>query len=833
MSLAANSRIYLRSFDYDVVAAKRVLQVELAQGQIRVSASNVEMAGPVEIIAGGADVTVNDGAVSLSLAPGGNLEALLLYGSGMAVESNDEVQIARRPGSQVLVAAGAAPQEAQLESIDDKAFTPAMEIPARVRVAGDSGAEASGGFSLYRIGVRVLALAGSASNLFLGGLSRDLINGIFRAGLVDQPAVPDLFGGFPGDIGRFSTEFASQDSRQFFATAGLSGGVSLPGDLRGALFLSDGVQNSAIGGPPVNIAFFDGFAFNGSLFFGNGGEANSGLQRVSLADGRFPVTTGFSGIGDFSGEGFLDPEQQFASFRLSAGEDNRALLFAGVPTVRLPSTGVQGYLLDDDFLRGADVPFAGHFVGNSADGPAGGSAFGATPAYIAWNRFTQDQAVGLGSSAFAAGKVVISGQGAGQSIIGSLLVGGVNAQPGDQFLAGEAYGFARQGDGPLISSRGFFTHAVPETPSGAGGFFGEHADFFVIRSDGDDIRSSAGGQPTGEAVVSALNIVRQSDLITSALVESDSRNLSGFTAGLAGTYDLAGRFLEYVPVAGSDFRAHPDRRETGINLTTDALANRLTGHVSASRGFATDVVIDGPGKVSISWTIGDLGSIGGATAFIDDDRFLALQSDPVFQPAIFNGAIADSSNFALFSSGFVEFRNLTGAETRLCDCQYLSWGGWVGGLADSTRFVQAEPAFWVAGEMPDAAAIAALAGTASYSGHVITSVVNGSGPAASLYVAVGGFNMTYDFDGGPSRFSVLDLDGTNYVGTVVGAGAGREEFFRASAFDGATKRVIDLQGAFFGAAGQLNIAAGGQVRVGGPDYKAAGIFAADRVSNLP
>ena len=69
---------------------------------------------------------------------------------------------------------------------------------------------------------------------------------------------------------------------------------------------------------------------------------------------------------------------------------------------------------------------------------------------------------------------------------------------------------------------------------------------------------------------------------------------------------------------------------------------------------------------------------------------------------------------------------------------------------------------YVAGEIAGFAAINALQGTATYTGHAIGTVFNGS----QVYQAIGGLAATVNFDNpGSSAFNITNFDGANYAGT--------------------------------------------------------------------
>src|SRR5258708_4809479 len=73
-------------------------------------------------------------------------------------------------------------------------------------------------------------------------------------------------------------------------------------------------------------------------------------------------------------------------------------------------------------------------------------------------------------------------------------------------------------------------------------------------------------------------------------------------------------------------------------------------------------------------------------------------------------------------------------------------------------------ATWVAGPLPDPATIPQV-GTATYSGHAIGSVFNNG----AQYVAIGGFQNSYNFATKTGTVSLTSFDNANYQATVSSA----------------------------------------------------------------
>ena len=131
--------------------------------------------------------------------------------------------------------------------------------------------------------------------------------------------------------------------------------------------------------------------------------------------------------------------------------------------------------------------------------------------------------------------------------------------------------------------------------------------------------------------------------------------------------------------------------------------------------------------------------------------------------------------------------------------------------------------FWVAGRLPNLSDVPAT-GTASYTGHAIASIRNGS----QNYVAAGAFQNVVDFGTRSGNVSVTGFDPTNYAGQV-SMGSSDPRFF-AGTLSGVNNqsRNMALTGNFFaGTASQVG-EMGGALQVTGPSYSGAGIFVGRR-----
>lgn len=201
-------------------------------------------------------------------------------------------------------------------------------------------------------------------------------------------------------------------------------------------------------------------------------------------------------------------------------------------------------------------------------------------------------------------------------------------------------------------------------------------------------------------------------------------------------------------------------------------------------------------------------------------------------------AVASVNNELLsqFSGGVVEFRPgaaVTQAASQavgvqFCQCEYTRWGLWV---ADSTRpglsqnpngstVKDIAEMFWVAGRLPASASDIPTIGSATYTGHAIANIQNGTQPS---YVAAGLFQNNVNFATQTGNVTVSGLDGANYTGQVFHSSG--SSYFGGQLQSNANRNMT-LIGSFFQGRTSPVGEMGGSLQITGNNYGGAGIFAA-------
>lgn len=496
----------------------------------------------------------------------------------------------------------------------------------------------------------------------------------------------------------------------------------------------------------------------------------------------------------------------------------RALLFFGVgtPLNKVPTVGVDEFDLKPDFITGSNIPLIPADLGGSIGftGTAGTVGDGG----VLWQ-------LGTGSLAqrpLAFGDVHVLGSGSTQKsaiggFIGHLTLVGQN----NPAIDGHVRGSSNLGDGNTY----FFHGAVGSTPDGNRfHLFGKtRPENFVLQGS----TLNPDGTTSPSAVIADGIDGSTTTYFPNAIAERDSTpetdqnetrtggTLTGFVAGALTQAESNGTISDVRQI-------NSQSALDGITIVKSAVNNKLATTIKYhSAGSGTDdttILLGGDGDGRSFFAFDDaFGAVetGDTTATVDGDTVSRLRAYMQQTPGLSNT-----------SSGFIP------SGVTFCQCQALQWGFWGSDIlfASGTRD-RVHLANWVAGTAANAADIVGLTGSATYNGHVIGTVITGSGAASRSYLAVGNYSQTYNFATSTGTVNINSFDGTNYTGTVSRVSAGQAHRFTGNVTaTGIPTRTGQLGGAFFVGGTDNAKHVGGQIGINdsGSDYAAAGIFAADR-----
>jgi hypothetical protein len=811
LTVGPNSDIVLDEFVYDPDRKSGKLAFSATKGVFRLVGGQLSKQSPVLIRTQTATVGIRGGIAITQVAEGGGVNATFLFGDQLTVTSGGVTSTAIRPGFAISAPAGAAPgapqpaADAQIgQSLGQfeggagqnggVAAPPTDEDVAQTQIATvnvAATAPAAGAPAPAGLGGGESEVSEASQNQAVG---QAMMQAIASAG---QPqAVPPVADGSPpsNDVPLSDDPPVSNDPPpEGPPPSGLTIAGALSGRFKAAQNPALGTEDGAMGrdipfaGASVNLGVFTGGGFT-----------------LPIDDGAFsvPATASPFGAALYAGTGWLSPNRDFVVYELeSANDGSRVFGFAGKPTPQgsIPTGGAGFYTLRRDFVLDSDIPFL--------RGVAGGDMSFAAPAraFIDWGARAGSE------PRFVAARILIDGQGAAQISGGSVLIGQGNGQanPLSASLDLRFRGSSRNAPtgGPIFFQDGSGAVSQLQRDGDGFGFFGSSGpDFFVLgAAPGVSPQQIGPGGPVGykpNVVAETATGVRGP--------QTDQRNLRGFVGGLAYETDP---LFNVSKVYALQNRGASDL--TKFQFTTDAFYGTLSG--------VADLVEDGAGYGAISASFGGVGA--GSSAFFDDDTFAAAESGSL---ATRNGAAATDYRFFMAGSASFDSQGLVPSGVSMCACQFLEWGflsaDVVAANGDRT---QVHLANWIAGDVPNAASLP-LDGIATYSGHAIGNVFNGT----HSYTAVGGFAMTFDF-GQPTSGSVTisNFDGVTYNANVSNF-QGNPAIYNGNA--SAAGRNLAYKGTFFQGGADAFVETGGRFRISGAGgYDASGIFAGARTSYIP
>jgi hypothetical protein len=536
------------------------------------------------------------------------------------------------------------------------------------------------------------------------------------------------------------------------------------------------------------------------------GSVSNGFFTATLVDGstlRLPAKTtdNFdvndseteSPFGAVSGTGFGSPDGSFFYWNLqeTTQGSNPASVFAGVAfTGSFPTSGVTAHDVFPGFPGDNTIPMLPKDYGGDFQGAP-------TPMmYSAWSANSTtfpDDARSVGLYAL----VAIDGTGS-------------NQKSASVMYTGVYYGAAFTNNKIILSgtTRGSVRSSATGTPlrvDGASGvtsrdgdgnsFFGlNDPDHFVLSSDFDDgkFNDAAAFVQSLENTATPVTTFFMETYTRPAPVGSvgttrTSQTLYGYTAGMVANKvsGVVGHHLVKTDNGSNGGYDIPD--PTNFTITTAATTNRASASASLedNAGVRPDLVIP-------------FGSLTGASAsrsaFIDDERFglrRSNKSDPTFD------GVAGTSRIALFTSAFMMPSSALTSGITFCTCTYTKWGIISGEVrkSDYSERHRFHLMPWAAGKLADAATVAAKTGTATFDGHVMANILNGS----NNYVAFGNYSQTWNFATDKGRAIISNLDGATYDTGADGLGlpsgnANQREF--TGTLSGPSSRSGTIDGSF-------------------------------------
>ncbi|MFO1188662.1 MAG: FecR family protein [Alphaproteobacteria bacterium] len=545
---------------------------------------------------------------------------------------------------------------------------------------------------------------------------------------------------------------------------------------------------------------------------------------------------------------YVAPDHRFVAASLSQVTDvftgftgDRLFIFGGT-TVEgaelLAKTGtLRRFNLLPDPMLDSNIPFIRRDAGGALDGAI------VSPLYM-----ISPQGELATTGRVLQGSIVFDGEGASQKSAVVLAVGSVFREPtldGNVTVGAQLRGTARlsatpaegapYGAGPDIMRMSGATWSAPD---GTGrSFYGQTtADYMVLDENSQPSVFNGGGGLTNNSAFEGhfystagdtrygFNHVAVRDPGPAPVGERSNRVLNGYVGGFGETRTSSGGFH----FSGPYVITNADPNDVFIRTMATDNNSRVQADLSFQGGEDHVLLLFGHTEST---------TIGQRSAFIDDDRFGAVQRAAVAGSAgvTING-VAEEGNAAvngipsasvtyLMSSGVVDGYQAAFPGTTFCTCEYTKWGFWGGEVrvpGEDNRRDRIHLANWVAGILPNIEN-APAGGTATFGGHVIGTAQNGG----AMYVAAGNFTNAYNFGTKSGTFN-MTFDGKSVSGTVNGTGSDWRNYTGGVGGSGVAGTI---NGSFYGkttAVAPIPQETGGNFTLGGEGYKASGIFAGKR-----
>lgn len=499
-----------------------------------------------------------------------------------------------------------------------------------------------------------------------------------------------------------------------------------------------------------------------------------GNNVITLGDiTETPINGTAQGTGD-TGRVFVAPNETFFLFELenlvnTDGIRELIIAFGGVPTPASALVGdnsLRTYQLSRDFTQNSIVPFA---LANSVPGLNGATVTDLLVKVQNGGIIGQNVSPTSSQTVFLQSSLLINGEGGNQTSFVLLGVGSVfdNGNGADFFtdLRGSLRQFATSG------SATFSGNDAVAGINGANGnvFFGPQGDFFLVGNDPKpDKLAFSIDFLNGFNSSTGLNtdIYATTHLASLSSITPVANQATRTTRSLVG---FAGGIQEFA--VGSPFPSVFQSVDTpgAFSLEFDAQRNTFGATFTLFDVNSTNFVG--------SYTFGfgsDQSGAGGASAFIDNDRYGALQNSStttvVFDDntvASFPNGVSSEPETYFFGNELVPTTGFVPTAVSICACKFLEWGYWGGqvsypdpqGTAGDTRKDFFHLGTWVAGNQT---ANVPTAGTATFTGHAIGNVVRDVDGQIQQFVAAGNYQQTWDFGTRTGTAQITDFAGENF-----------------------------------------------------------------------
>ena len=856
LSVGPNAELKIDQYVYDSNTKTGKFAISAAQGVFKLVGGAISKTNEILITTPVATAGIRGGIANIESRPNQPMVAQFLFGERLRVTANGITQEATRPGFQIIVPPGGAPQppvrmntaevRAVLANFQGRSRTSnnqgpsgqggpggaqgSTQEPAQDQALANSGVSSSSGSSQAPESLSTYGTTTGYTGTFNPNANTLLNNIITDAQTINQSTTlinETLFGHFfcCNLFTFFNTSNASatpNPNNNFTFTANLTST-----NLNFSLPVNGSNQNFSFPYIPGGTTSFSNLALiNGDTIAGNV-VVSADRQFFYIFGNDTPGSGSNCGGGGGGGGG---------------GGNCRFALFAGVPTAQnaFPTSGVSTYNLNPLF---DNIPFVANASNNNPLlSNVGGAGTAISPLFVRWSPVT-NPTLAQGSDQRAVlmqASLVISGTGANQQA-GLFGITGSFFQEQNSTIAMGAglVGLAQScATCPSVRVGSGVASAQISTPSGLGNaIFGPNANYIVAVPDIlSGVPGGASTRSTGAQIQIPFNTPASAQANNANFFATVATQNAGTSAATQAVANASLTTQTLVGYTGGGIVTNNGSSPSGfggsgpnVTITTDASSQRVS---------ASFTVTDVQNGTNYGLQFGSTSGFNdGRSAFISDQVFAARDAvttsgGPV---STINGSTANFSRLFMVSSTAVpiDFQSFAGPGVTACTCSFMQWGWWIGEVDPSSaqnRFLGT----WVAGTLPGASQLTSALGTATFNGHAIASVSS----AVGQYIAAGNYQQVWNFASASGTSTISNFDRGGYFGasgiTLSGAVSAPGGVPNQVNFTGTLSGsgvTGPLAGSFYANPKTADPIAGvgGSFAVSnGSTYKAAGTFAACR-----
>lgn len=372
-----------------------------------------------------------------------------------------------------------------------------------------------------------------------------------------------------------------------------------------------------------------------------------------------------------------------------------------------------------------------------------------------------------GARYVAASMYISSGDNKQVSFV-SVSLGDIENENGTLVLSGERRGGHRTA---ATNSAALYGGQVESLEGGTGGtIFGSNGNYLVLgpgnlESGGtytDGYVNVPSGITSTDQMSGTMHAAELSSETEISSLDRSSRSLTGYAAGaLESSFNYGTPFvgpLVFGTATVGDFQISFDGENSSLYATmtlgdvsdSDSEVNKYTFAFGEQSGSGQSVFVDADTFAAIETS----GGAGNTVTNVTGDS-ISPKSGTTPNSYLISSSLVKDADAPLFSG-----------KTK-CTCDFLEWGYWGAKIETSDTSLSADRfdtfhiGTWVAGQVTNTADLP-ITGTATYAGHAVGNVVNGT----AQYLAAGDFNMSLDFSTRSGSATIANFDDRTMSATI-------------------------------------------------------------------